>query len=307
MDLTVRQLTVYLEVARRRSFTAAARELRVAQSVVSRTVQDMERQLGVLLLHRNTRSVEPTLEGGKLMELAGEVLRAHHLAGVEFDRYLAGDGGTVEIAALPSVAAVLLPPILGPYLAEHPHVHARIRDGLSDAVLSDVSGGAVDIGITVFDRLPPELAGRRLITDRFIALLRPDHPLAARDRLTWSELARQPYIAVSATSSVRAYTDRAFAATGTETVNLIEAANVATVGGLIGAGLGISALPTLVHPLLAFADLTSRPLVEPVVERHLGIITRRHGQLSQPAARFVSHLERHAADAMARLDLASAS
>ena len=61
--------------------------------------------------------------------------------------------------------------------------------------------------------------------------------------MSWAELARQPFIALGADSSVRRLTDQAFASAGARVDHLVEARNVTTVGGLVAAGLGVSALP----------------------------------------------------------------
>jgi len=294
MNLTLRQLEVYAHVARARSFTAAAAELLVAQSVVSRTIKEIERHLGAQLLSRSTRSVRLTPEGEHLLRLAEAVLRTHRDAGRAFDRYLRGDEGTVEVATLPSVAAVLLPSIVKSFVASHPGVHLRILDGLSHSVLDNVAAGAADLGITIGDWLPDGLTARPLVSDQMAVLLPPDHPLCEQPVLTWTQVAGEPVIALSSDSSVRMLTDQAFAAIGARVNTLIEAGNIATVGGLTAAGLGIAVLPTLVHPLLSFAGLTSRPLVEPTVQRHLAVITQQDAPLSPAAALFIAHLVRAA-------------
>jgi LysR family carnitine catabolism transcriptional activator len=302
MNLTLRQLDVYARVARARSFTAAAAELHVAQSVVSRTVSDVERHLGARLLSRSTRTVTLTPEGEHLLRLAEGVLRAHRDAGRAFDRYLRGDEGTVEIAALPSVAALLLPPVVKSFLAARPGVHLRILDVLSHSVLENVASGAADLGITIGDWLPDGLNARPLVSDRMAVLLPPDHRLCRQPVLTWTEVAREPVIALTTDSSVRALTDHGFAAVGATAATLIETGNIGTVGGLVAAGLGIALLPWLVHPLLSFAGLVTRPLIEPVMDRHLTVITRADTPLSPVASRFIAHL-RHTAPAVAK-DLA---
>jgi len=292
MNLTLRQLDVYAHVARNRSFTAAAAELHVAQSVVSRTVSDVEHCVGARLLTRSTRSVTLTPEGEHLLRLAEGVLRAHHDAGLAFNRYLRGEEGSVEIAALPSVAAVLLPPVVKSFLAVRPGVHLRILDVLSHSVLENVASGATELGITISDHLPSGLQARPLVTDRIAVLLPPDHRLCRRRSLTWAEVAQEQIISLTTDSSVRALTDRGFAAVGARAETMIETGNIATVGGLVAAGLGIALLPSLVHPLLSFADLVARPLVEPVIDRHLAVITRTDTPLSPVASSFLAHLQR---------------
>jgi LysR family carnitine catabolism transcriptional activator len=248
----------------------------------------------VRLLSRDTRNVSLTPEGEHLLRLAEGVLRAHRDAGLAFDRYLRGDDGTVEIAALPSVAAVLLPPVLKSFLSVHPGVHLRILDVLSHLVLDNVASGAAELGITIADWLPSGLDAQPLVTDRMAVLLPPDHALCSQPVLTWATVAREPVIALAADSSVRVLTDRGFAAIGARSETFIEASNIGTVGGLVAAGLGIALLPSLVHPLLSFAGLVARPLVEPVIDRQLAVIARSGTPLSPVAARFQAHLRRTA-------------
>src|SRR5207249_9395385 len=130
-------------------------------------------------------------------------LSCHGGAAREFARYLAGDAGGVDIAALPSVAAVLLPAVMRSFLADHPQVHLRIRDGLSEAVLRDVATGAAEVGITVCEPPPEEMVVRELLTDRLAVVLPPGHRLAAQPAIRWRDLADGPFIAPSAASSVR--------------------------------------------------------------------------------------------------------
>lgn len=291
MNLTLRQLTVYVHVARSLSFTSAARELHVAQSVVSRTVKDVERLVGAQLLSRDTRNVQLTPAGTQLLRLAERVLRANRDAGHAFYSYVRGEEGTVDIATLPSVAAVLLPSIITSFMTRFPRVRLRILDGLSESVVQNVESGTADLGITSADRLPAGLQARSLVIDKMEVLLPPAHPLAAQQEVAWAQLADQEFIAMNAESSVRAMTDQVFAGIATRPQTAIEASSILTVAGLVAAGLGVAALPSLVQPLLAFAGLASRPLVAPVVERRLAVVTSAHRPLTPAAMRFTEHLE----------------
>jgi LysR family carnitine catabolism transcriptional activator len=83
---------------------------------------------------------------------------------------------------------------------------------------------------------------------------------------------------------VRRLTDLGFAQAGVEPETLVETRAVATAGGMIATGLGISAMPELVLPLLSFTTLIVRPLERPVIMRKLALHLRP-GKALQPAAR----------------------
>ena len=291
MDLSLRQLRAYAAVARAGSFTAAARELRVSQSALSRTVAEIERRVRVRLLERDTRRVALTAHGAELLRTAERVLDVHDSELRRLERYFAGESGTVTIATLPSVAAVLLPGVVATFRRQRPEIGVRILDGLARTVLDRVTAGEADLAITIAADLPPGLRATPLVRDRFYATLPPEHPLAERDGLTWARLAAEPFIAIGTDSSVRLFTDRAFSRAGASPAHVIEAGNVATVGGLVAARLGVSALPALVRALMSFADLAHRPLTDPEVDRGLSVVLPADRTLSPAAGRFLELLD----------------
>jgi DNA-binding transcriptional LysR family regulator len=297
MDANLRQLAAYVAVARAASFTAAAAHLRVSQSTLSRAVADLERVLGVRLLERDTRNVQLTAAGQEALRVAEQIVDTHRSGMKELRRYLLGESGVMAMATLPSVAAVLLPRLISAFRRQRPDVTVRIMDGLERAVIGRVLSGDADFAVTTVGAASDRLDRRPLIRDRFRAVLPEGHPLAGRDELTWEDLASEAFLAVGPESSVRRLTDAAFAQLGRTVTPAAEAGNVATVGGLVAAGLGVSALPALVLPLLGPGRVVHRELVGPVVERRLDVVVRARRTLPPAAAAFVQVLEEARADA----------
>jgi DNA-binding transcriptional LysR family regulator len=291
MDATLRQLAAYVAVARAASFTAAAAHLHVSQSTLSRAVADLERVLDVRLLERDTRNVQLTAAGLETLRVAEQIVGAHESGMKELRRFLLGESGVVAVATLPSVAAVLLPRMISAFRRQRPQVAVRIMDGLERAVLGRVLTGDADFAITTVGASPDRLEHRPLIRDQFHAVLPEGHPLAERDEVTWEDLAAEPFLAVGPESSVRRLTDAAFAQAGAGPTLAAEAGNVATVGGLVAAGLGVSAMPALVLPLLGPGRVVHRRLTGPVVERRLDVVVRARRTLPLAASAFLDLLE----------------
>jgi len=123
-----------------------------------------------------------------------------------------------------------------------------------------------------------------------VAVLPTGHRYSSRSSLSWADLAVERFIAFSLDSSVRRLTDLGFAQAGVEPETLMETRAVATAGGMIATGLGISAMPELVLPLLSFTNVITRPLERPLMTRKLALHLRP-GEVLQPAARqFADHL-----------------
>lgn len=195
---------MYVRVAELRSFTEAARELHIAQSAVSRTIQELERQVGSSLLLRRGRTVELTPAGAELLPIARRLLNVYRTSMEDFGRFLAGEGGRVAVAALPSVAAAMLPTAIASFLLAHPRVHIDIQDGHLENVVRDTLSGRADFGITASVRLPRGVDARDLVSDRFAGLLPRNHPLCRRRSVTWKDLSCEPFIALSRDTGVRA-------------------------------------------------------------------------------------------------------
>jgi DNA-binding transcriptional LysR family regulator len=291
MDASLRQFAAYVAVARAASFTAAAAQLQVSQSTLSRAVSDLERVLGVRLLERDTRNVQLTAAGQETLRVAEQIVDAHRSGMKQLGRYLLGESGVVAMATLPSVAAVLLPRMISAFRGRRPGVSVRIMDGLERAVLGKVLSGDADFAVTTVGAASDRLDHHPLIRDRFRAVLPEGHPLADRDEVTWEDLAAEPFLAVGPESSVRRLTDAAFAQAGAEVRLAAEASNVATVGGLVAAGLGVSAMPALVLPLLGPGRVVHRELAGPTVERRLDVVVRARRTLPPAAAAFLDLLE----------------
>jgi DNA-binding transcriptional LysR family regulator len=206
-----------------------------------------------------------------------------------FAAYCRGDYGRIVVATLPSIAAGYLPPILVAFIAENPGMRVEILDVTAAEAARAVESGAADLAIAspVTTR---SLESEILVRDRFVAVLPEQHRLTARRSLSWEMLAREPFIAMSVGSSVRELTDLAMADAEVTPTTVVEARNIATAGGIIAAGLGVSAFPELVLPLLVSSAIVTRPLRAPVVHRDIAVITPADAPLSPPAQRFVGAL-----------------
>lgn len=293
LDLDVHHLRALVAVADTGGFTAAAARLGTTQSAVSRVVAEAERRLRTPVFVRTTRRVAPSEQGRALLPLVRRLVEdldagLHHLEG-----YLAGTRGTVTVAALPSVAAILLPPVIAAHRRHHPDVDVRVTDGLADTVAQLLTRGEVDLAVTVG---PVEGrtgaggagagmtgGGTALACDTFVLAAGPDHPLTTRSTVAWSDLDGESLVVFGPRSSIAAPVERALQDAGAVPGVRHIAQNVSAVAGMVGAGLGVTAVPGLVLPLIAFAGLSAVPLT-PTVRRSV----RLHRDPARPMAAAVA-------------------
>ena len=197
MNITLRQLRTFIEVARRESFTGAAKQLHLSQSAVSAQIRDLERQMGFTLLDRTTRRVVLSASGEHLLGLWERVLHDVDSALSEAKGLLSKSRGRVIVAASPLASITILPAMIREFARSFPGVHVDLRDMLTDQILQSVRGGTADIGIGTFEKSRTELELSTLYED-FLGVVMPGNsPLAERRSLCWRDLKGQPLISLS--------------------------------------------------------------------------------------------------------------
>ncbi|TFF23172.1 LysR family transcriptional regulator [Jiella endophytica] len=289
MTMQMRQVRAFLELSETLSFSEASSRVGLSQPAFSLSIQKLEEALGTRLFDRTSRTVSLTREGEAFLPLARRLAATWDETVEEMADLVAVRRGRVALAALPSLAARILPDAVARFAASHPDVSIRIADVLHGTVVDLVLAGRVDYGFSVEPESQDELSFTPLVSDRFVAVLRDDDSLAGRARLTWNDLLSEPLISMTGITSVRRRLDAALA--GRKAPRLVGEVNqLATVSGLVLAGLGVSALPALCLPVVMRPGLTWRPLDEPVAERTLGLVHRRKQSFSLAARAFLSEL-----------------
>jgi len=277
-------LRLFMQVANHRSFSEAGRVANISQPALSRTIKLLEEDLGVRLFDRNSRNVHLTAAGAALLPIVERLTSDFDLAFRELTQTFQGQRGRVVVGALPSVAVDLLPKAIARFKLTHPQVEITVRENLSGGLYQSLQDRLVDFAISTPPVAADEIAFEPLFEDDCILVCRPEDAEAIPDPAPWRVFRELPFIGMEPRSSVRMLTDAAFAKADIAASALYECSQVATVGGLISTGLGISLLPRSTLPLLgsggAIAWRTMRP---PRVSRTIGV-SRLQGRTLAPAA-----------------------
>ncbi|NPT59521.1 LysR family transcriptional regulator [Paraburkholderia elongata] len=290
MNVTLRQLRVFIEVARLQSFSRAGDEIGLTQSAVSRCVRELEGEIGLKLIDRTTREVQLTDVGGNLVSSVSRLLTDLDDALREIREIGEQRRGRVVVAASPTVACRLMPGVVASCGRQFPYITLGLRDDVQSDVVRKVKSGEVDFGVIIGPFSADDLLSESLMTDSFCVVSRDDHPLAAQKRVAWTDLDGQQLVMLDYASGSRPIIDAVMQEYGVSATVVQELGHSATVFGLVEAGVGVSVLPWLALPLPAGASLVARPLV-PRAERTVELVRRRDRSLS-PAAEAVWSLIR---------------
>ncbi len=281
--MTVKQLRAFLAVAQSLSFAVAGERLYLSQSALSLTIKALEEGLGGRLFSRNTRNVALTPEGEVLVPLARRLIADWDNAEDELRQRFTLQRGRVTLAAMPSFAGNLLPPILKTFRARYPQVNVTVNDVINEQVLEMVRDGQVELGVAFEPQQGSSLAFTPLYIDRFVAVVPPDSPWVDRAEIDWHTLLTQPFITLQRPSTVRVMLEEHLRARDMSLPVEFESHQLATVGRMVASGLGVSAVPALCVGQMRELGARCITLRDPVVERAIGVLTKPGHELSAAA------------------------
>lgn len=241
MTLNLHLLRIYVAVLDHGSFTRAAEALTMSQSAVSRAVQELERQLGTVLLERRPRGVAPTDAGAILGEHARRIF-AHERLAIESLNELRGlQRGRLAIGASSTIGTYLLPPLLGAYHRQYPGIELFLDIGNTQQVMEHLLEYRIEVAYVEGPVAPDE---RLHITpwrdDELVVIAAPDHPLARRPQLTEADIIGAPFILREPGSGTREVMEQALAERGITVQPVMELGSTEAVKHAVSAGLGLS-------------------------------------------------------------------
>ena len=207
-------LRYFVEVARSGSLSDASERLHVAVSAISRQIARLESELGVTLFERRPRGMTLSEAGERLLAYAQRsLLEAEHVM-KEIGGLASLHGSRIKIATAEGFAVDFMPAAIADFRAEHPGIDFTLTVMSPADATRHVRDGDVDIALSF--SLAPEKGVKVEHTERapVFALLRADHPLAARARLSLAEASRYPLVLSEVGTTIRQLIDIACALEG---------------------------------------------------------------------------------------------
>ncbi len=296
-----RRLRYFLAVVDEGSVTGAAGRLRVAQPSLSQALRAFEAELGTRLFHRVGRGLQLSSAGQALIGPARQVLRAMEEARLAVTDVMELASGTLDIAALATLAVDPMAPLIGRFRERHPGVQIRVLEPESaDGVRALVGDGTCELGAAHLPLSGDQLTAHPLGEQELLLVLPPDAARATTGPIAARELARTPLVVSPPGTSTRILLEQAFDAVGVTPQIAVQTAAREAIVPLVLAGAGAALLPApLAHEAQRRGAIVRA--ARPKITRTVGLIHRR-GPLSPAATEFlrVSTSERYAGASQCR-------
>ena len=294
MNITPRQLRIFIALAETLNFRRTADLFFITQPSLSKAVKDLEGMFGLVLFERSTRSVRLTVAGERLLTIARRVLGEYDLGVDHMTRLAEHESRRVAIAGIPSLSHALLP-VVCKRLEERLHtIEFSIIDDTNAATIHRVLDHQVDFSLASAAPQHPELNYEELLRDRFVLLAPEKWDSQLPDDVTMETLKDLPLICGIDASTAKEYVNAAFLQHGWLFRPKLSFQQVATAAGFVQNGLGILIQPFLgVMPLLDMKGMCLRGINDGPI-RSVGIVRRRNAQLSHWAEQAIIEVKVHA-------------
>ncbi|MGH8781784.1 LysR substrate-binding domain-containing protein [Paraburkholderia sp.] len=295
VNLKARHLRLLVAVNDFRNLRQVASNSYITVPAVSKALGEIESALGVKLFERTVNGLRPTAYGECVVRHARTVLSNLNQTAEEIKALQNGSAGKVNVGALPTLISTIMPRALALLKQDSPHTNVAILEGRMSALLQELRRGDLDM---IVGRLPnrSDTIGlqEQVLLDTPIKLVTgPQHPLAGRKKLQWSDLSGFPWILPPPGSLLREPIENTLARHGLPMPsNYIETLSTHLIRAYIQINDAI-ALHTvdMLYPYADVSPIHVLPLDLSLVTRPLGVVWRADKPLAPSAALLLRCLE----------------
>ncbi|CAB3760952.1 LysR family transcriptional regulator [Paraburkholderia solisilvae] len=289
LDLTTLQL--FIAVYEEGTLTRAAEREAIAISAASKRLLELEQAVGATLFQRTARGMTLTAAGETLLHHARRVMRDVENIGIELAGHASGVRGYVRMMANLSAIVEFLPEDLRAFLAVNEQIKIDLEERPSGGVVEAVADSLADLGICSGEADTRGLQATHYRRDSLVVVMREDHPLAGRERVTFAETLDSDHVGLHSASSINARTHMAARQAGKPLRLRIHVPGFDAVCRMVQADMGVGVLPANVFQIMGKPlGLVAVKLEDEWAERSLVIVVRDAGALSPVGRLLFDHL-----------------
>lgn len=282
MQITLRQVEIFLAVVDHGNTTQAAKAINLSQSAVSMALNELESQLDGPLFDRVGRGLKLNDRGRLLYPKANELMSRVDEIATLFETHKGDLVGQLVVAASSTIGNSILPTLLAGFCNRHPKVDIKTLIGNTNEVSQAVKSCRADIGFVEGSCLDNDLEATPWKSDRLVVFAHPDHPLAKRKRISKTQLLEADWILRETGSGTREVFERAL---GDELVGLnvrLELGTSEAVKQSVKQNLGLGCLSShVIADELAAGTLVELKTPELKLERSLFAVLHRQKYRTQ--------------------------
>ncbi|MBF6624638.1 MAG: LysR family transcriptional regulator [Pseudomonas stutzeri] len=243
MHFTLRQLQVFVSVARQESVSRAAQSLALSQSATSTSLAELERQSGCQLFDRAGKRLWLNALGHQLLPQAVSLLDQAKA----IEDLLAGKTGfgSLHVGATLTIGNYLATLLIGSFMQRHPECRVKLQVQNTARIVQLVAQYELDLGLIEGDCQHPDIEVLPWVADELVVFCAPQHPLAGRTGITLDNLSREAWILREEGSGTRRTFDHALRHHPLKLNIRLELEHTEAIKRAVESGLGIGCISRL--------------------------------------------------------------
>lgn len=284
-------LKLFVAAVEDKSLSRAAEHVNIVTSAASKRIIELERQLGVVLLHRHGRGVEPTPAGTMLYQRAKAILRNIKLAEEAINEFAPTGIAKIRLVANRSTMLQHIPTLISRFLKRTPDTRIDLLERLSFDIPRLVAEGEADLGVYHNIRPAPGITSYPYVSDQVVLVVPRGHPLEAKGSLFLEEAVDYDFIGYFPRHSFEAFMELAEQSLSRPLNVLVQVTNFEARCTMVKEGLGLAIMPEQGARMHATRlNLTCLRLKDSWAVRQYFLCARNANNLSQPVSDLLDYL-----------------
>ena len=283
--MNLSHLRYFVQLAHTKHYTRAAEQLFITQPSLSHAISQLERELGVPLFEKGSRSVILTPFGSQFLESV-EASLAILDDSVAYLQRCAQGNGLIRLGLLRTLGVDYVPKLASDFMAEHPdrQIDFTFHTDVTYHLLDKLKTRELDM---VFSSRAPEsyhFQCEPIRAQDLVLIVPTNHPLAKQHSVDLADTANEPYVKFSPGSGLRYVIDELFQQAGINPPTAYEIQEDQVVAGMVSNGFGIAVVPYM--EMLLWLNVKMLQIAKPVPDRRFYLVTDPSVTLSPAAQEF---------------------
>lgn len=279
--MNIKQLIYFSAVAKHESISQAAIHLAMAQSALSRHINQLERDLGIRLFHRHGRGVSLTRAGEKLLSHGRAAIKHLQQARREIESLKDAPQDSTAIGFPPTVALLLSVPLALQFQQRFPLSHLRIEEAYSGLILEWLAAGKIDIAVVYETPNSGNILGDKVMNEQLYLIGPADSPISSESQVNAQQLGELPMVLPNHPHGLRLLLDQKSRQAKIEMNIVMEVNGLEITKSLIKSSSMYTVLPyAAVHKEVVEGSLTAAKIVRPSISRSLILASSTRNPLS---------------------------
>ncbi|KGR77206.1 LysR family transcriptional regulator [Ureibacillus sinduriensis] len=287
--MEIQQLEYFKIVAEMQHMTHAAEQLNISQPALSKSISNIELEIGVPLFDRQGRSISLNRYGKLFLASANAILHEYEKAKAEISSLVKPGYGDVAFGFIHTLGMEVVPELMAHVPEKYPNMKFTLTQAASYNLLKWLEEGQVDLCLSQrIESKTINIEWIELWSEELFVIVPKNHRFADRETIKLEEIKDEPFISIKRGNALRQIVDKFFKEAGITTNITFAGEEMHTVAGFVGAGLGVSLIPNIKG--LNEYNVCKIRVSEPICERKIGVSWAGGRYLSPAAVQFKEYL-----------------